>query len=164
VTSYVVAAAPANGAPATVLELGPHQFAATMAGLTNGTEYSVTVTANTTAGAGSPSTAQSLTPSGPAATATTLSAGPNPATTGTPVTYTAQISPAPDGGTVAFFDNGAPIASCATQALSSGTATCTQTYANPGAHSVSAAYNGDAAFAASGSPALTETINAPAPT
>lgn len=78
------------------------------------------------------------------------------------VTYTATVTPAPDGGTVSFNDGpGNPATThCAAQSLSSGTATCTVSYSNRGAYSVSAAYSGDGAmnnFAASapGSPVTT---------
>ena len=47
-----------------------------------------------------------------APTTTSLTSSANPATAGQAVTYTAQVVPAPNGGTVNFFDNGSPIAGC----------------------------------------------------
>jgi hypothetical protein len=84
------------------------------------------------------------------------------------VTYTATITPAPDGGTVSFADGaGNPAtAKCAAQSVSHGTATCTVSYAKPGSYAVAAAYSGDGAmnnFVASGSPSRTVVVAA-APT
>jgi hypothetical protein len=81
------------------------------------------------------------------------------------VTYTATVTPAPDGGTVAFNDGaGNPAtANCAAQSVSSGTATCTVSYANPGAYPVTATYSGDGAmnsFVASASTTQTVVVAA----
>jgi Bacterial Ig-like domain (group 3) len=88
-----------------------------------------------------------------------------PATTAkqkSPVTYTATVSPVPDGGTVAFDDGpGNPAtAQCAAQSVSNGRATCTVSYPNIGVYSVKAAYSGDGAknsFVGSTSAASTTT-------
>jgi hypothetical protein len=63
------------------------------------------------------------------------------------VTYTATVTPAPNGGTVSFDDGaGNPAtANCAAQPLSSGTSTCTVSYANSGGYPVTATYSGDGA-------------------
>jgi hypothetical protein len=99
-------------------------------------------------------------------TVTAVSSSANPATTGSPVTYTATVAPTPtpDGGTLAFYDNGSLISSCRSQAISSGHATCRVTYASAGSHTIKAAYSGYADYARSTSPALTETVKAPATT
>jgi hypothetical protein len=78
------------------------------------------------------------------ATATTLSSA-NPSVAGEQVTYTATVSPAPDGGTVAFADGGTTIAGCGAQPVdtSTGKATCQVTYDSTGAHAITAAYSGD---------------------
>ncbi len=79
------------------------------------------------------------------------------------VTYTATITAAPDGGTVSF-NNGAGNPArlhCAAQSVSSGTATCTVSYANTGVYSVSATYSGDGAtnnYAGSASTAQTVVV------
>jgi hypothetical protein len=71
------------------------------------------------------------------------------------VIYTATVSPAPDGGTVAFtvtFSDGSILTtSCGAQQVdtSTGTATCQVTYDTVGTYSITAAYSGDAAFGAS---------------
>ena len=76
------------------------------------------------------------------------------------MTYTATVSPVPDGGTVAFSDNGAPIAGCSLRHVdtSTGTATCEMSYKIAGTHPITAAYSGDTAFTAS-TGSLTETVN-----
>ena len=84
------------------------------------------------------------------------------------VTYTATVTPTPDGGTISFDDGaGNPAsANCAAQSLSQGTATCTVSYAKPGSYAVTASYAGDGAmnnFVASGSPSETVVVAA-APT
>ncbi|MFA4929796.1 MAG: Ig-like domain repeat protein, partial [Patulibacter sp.] len=62
-----------------------------------------------------------------------------------PVTYTATVTPAADGGTVAFDDGpGNPATSdCAAQPVSGGTATCTVSYPSVGSYPVTATYSGD---------------------
>ncbi len=64
------------------------------------------------------------------------------------VTYTATVTPAPDGGTVSFNDGaGNPATThCGAQVLSSGTATCTVSYASTGTYAVTATYSGDGAM------------------
>lgn len=78
------------------------------------------------------------------------------------VTYTAAVTPAPDGGTVSFNDGaGNPAAAnCAAQGVANGKATCTVSYANLGSYSVTASYTGDEAknnYAASATAAPTTT-------
>jgi hypothetical protein len=64
------------------------------------------------------------------------------------VTYTTTVAPAPDAGSVSFDDGaGNPATShCASVGISSGTATCTVSYANPGVFPVTATYSGDGAM------------------
>jgi hypothetical protein len=65
---------------------------------------------------------------------------------GQSVTFTATVSPAPSGGTVAFEEAGTPISGCATQAVSTSTgiATCTTEYTSPSGHTVEGLYSGSA--------------------
>jgi hypothetical protein len=90
----------------------------------------------------------------------TLSSSANPSIIGSQVTYTATVSPAPDGGTVAFTEVGTAITGCGavTVNTSTGKATCQVSYTSPGMHSITAAYSGDTAFAASTSAALTQQV------
>ena len=90
------------------------------------------------------------------ATATSVTSSANPAQVGTPVTYTATVSPAPGGGTVSFTDNGSAITGC--QDLPVASAACSQTYSGAGADNIVAAYSGTAGFAASTSPVFSEII------
>ena len=85
---------------------------------------------------------------------------------GQAVTYTATVSPAPGGGTVAFSDGGTPIASCGSQPVGAGgAANCQTTYAVAGTHTISAVFSGNGTYAASpstpgsgGPPPLTQTV------
>ncbi len=97
------------------------------------------------------------------ATTTSVSAAPNPVGTNQPVTYTATTSPAASGGSVAFSDGSSAIAGCQSQPVSSGSATCTQTYGGAGSHSISAVFSGDAYHTGSTSSAVTVTVTAAAP-
>jgi hypothetical protein len=83
---------------------------------------------------------------------------------GQAVTYTATVSPAPDGGTVAFSDGSIPIPGCAAVAVNalSGRATCGATYSSPGSHTIRANYSGDTNFAWSQSSSLTQDETLPA--
>jgi hypothetical protein len=94
----------------------------------NYTAHSVTATVKTTAAGGT----------------TTALASPSTAVTNQPVTLTATVgpsSPTPDGGTVAFYDNGTAISACASQPVSTDTATCPTSFAAASSpHSLTAVY------------------------
>ena len=81
----------------------------------------------------------------------TISVEPERAQVGQRVTYTALVSPAPDGGTVLFSDEDEPIASCETVAVdpASGLASCSLVYESPGEHLISALYTGDTIYLSS---------------
>lgn len=94
------------------------------------------------------------------ATTTKLAASVNPVKAGKAVTYTATVTPKPNGGTVKFTDNGKAISGCGAVAVSpsTGKATCKTTYKSKGAHIIKALYSGNASFVHSTSGALTETV------
>jgi Family of unknown function (DUF6801)/Bacterial Ig-like domain (group 3)/Domain of unknown function DUF11 len=93
------------------------------------------------------------------ATTTAVASSTNPSVQGQKVTYTATVSSADGGGSVAFLDGGTPVVGCAPQSLdSSGQATCQVTYATTGSHAITAAYSGDAASAGSTSAVLTQRV------
>lgn len=95
-----------------------------------------------------------------ASTTTSLTSSPNPAIAGQHVTYTATVSPAPDGGTVTFQDGGTTISGCGSQPVdSSGKATCPVTYATSGAHAITATYSGDSSYAGSSSNTVNQTVS-----
>jgi hypothetical protein len=92
-------------------------------------------------------------------TTTTIVSSANPSIIGAPVSYTATVSPVPDGGTVGFSDGTTPISGCGSVTVSSnGKATCQVTYTGVGSHAITAAYSGDATYAASTSTALTQRV------
>jgi hypothetical protein len=99
-----------------------------------------------------------------ARTTSSLSSSANPASVGEAVTYTAKVLPLPSGGTVNFFDNGAPMAGCDKVVLSASTgeASCAATYFSSGDRGVQAFYSGKALFGLSGSAIYAEVINLPA--
>lgn len=69
-------------------------------------------------------------------------------TTGSDVTYSVTLAPAPPAGTVAIWDNGSPVADCQTLALSSGTTVCTtKASTDAGLHFVSVMYSGYGSYA-----------------
>jgi large repetitive protein len=99
--------------------------------------------------------------------ATTAAVGSslNPSVSGQAATYTATVTVvAPAAGTptgtVNFEDGGVTIAGCGAKTLAAaGTATCAVTYAGAGTHSITAIYSGNASFAGSTSPTVTQTVN-----
>jgi Bacterial Ig-like domain (group 3)/Divergent InlB B-repeat domain len=94
-------------------------------------------------------------------TSTSLASSVNPAAIGQTITYTATVSPVPDGGTVAFTDGGASISGCGSVTVdtSTGRASCQVSYGASGSHAIVAAYSGDAAFAGSQSGPLTQNVS-----
>jgi hypothetical protein len=102
---------------------------------------------------------------GSMSTLTTLGSSANPANTGNPVTYTASVSPIPDGGTVAFTDNSTTLSGCGAVAvnITTGQATCTTTYSSTGSHSIVANYSGDVNFAASSGGPFTQIVHTTLP-
>jgi len=103
-------------------------------------------------------------PSGPVPTTTTLPSNTNPSVLRQSVAFTATVSAAvpgsrrPNGG-VTFKDGGVDIASCTSQALSDGAATCVLSSLRVATHSITAAYAGDADFTASTSKAVRQVVN-----
>jgi hypothetical protein len=91
-------------------------------------------------------------------TTTTLSSSANPSVARKAVTFTATVSPIPDGGKVDFTDGGSTISGCGAKSLSAGNATCTVTYSMAGSHSIVATYSGDSDYLGSTSPALTQVV------
>jgi alpha-tubulin suppressor-like RCC1 family protein len=133
-----------TGTPTTSAGYTPDVTVTDSAGLTYTADYAVQI------GAGS----------GPPDTSTSLSPSQNPTTVGTQVTYTATVSPTPDGGTVEFTDDGSVLGSCSMVSLTNGTAMCSTTYTTASSgDSIVATYSGDNDFAGSTSSTLTETIN-----
>ena len=92
--------------------------------------------------------------------ATSLITSLNPSALGQAVTFSATVKPASGTGTptgTVTFNHGATVLGTGT--LSGGTATFTTSALTGGTHSITAVYSGDANFAGSTSPILTQTVN-----
>ncbi len=132
---------------------GGHQLTATYSGAANYT--------------GSTSATVMLTV-GKALTTTSLAAVPASPVVGQPVVLTTTVAPVAPGagsptGTVAFEDNGNPIAGCEARPVGGDDASCQVTYEHAGGHQLSATYSGSPDFVGSTSAALGVTVGA-APT
>lgn len=84
----------------------------------------------------------------PLPTTTSIRSSANPSAGGDTVTYTATVSPVPDGGNMSFAENGHVISGCGAVALdtTTGVATCSLSYASGGEHAVVASYSGYFSF------------------
>ncbi len=99
-------------------------------------------------------------------TTTTLAASSVSPTIDTPIMLTATVSPAPNSGTVAFTDEGAPLPNCGDQPVNTttGEATCEVTYETPDVYTVLAEYSGSTDTGYQSSQSASEEIVATAPT
>src|SRR5207253_1998526 len=96
---------------------------------------------------------------GSSLSATTLISSLNPSALGQAVTFTATVQPATGSGTptgTVTFNDGAIV--LGPGSLNGGTATFTTSGLGAGVHSITAVYGGDASFASSTSPVLTQTV------
>jgi hypothetical protein len=91
------------------------------------------------------------------ATTATVTSTLNPAPSGSPVTLNATVSPAAATGTMQFLDGATVLG---TIALASGSASFTTSALTTGSHSITVVYSGDAVYAGSTSPAITQKITA----
>ena len=94
------------------------------------------------------------------ATATSLASAANPSAFGSPVTFTAAVSPIAPGsgtptGTVTFMDGTTALG---TSPLSGGIATLATSSLPAGGHAVTAVYGGDAAFLGAASAVLAQVV------
>ena len=169
VTGYTATASPGNETCTTT-----GATACTITGLANGTTYTVTVVAHTTAGDSGPSAPASVSPeAGDSASSTSITSTTSSPVVGQPVTAAVQVTgqftsggdPAPSG-TVTISDG---TRSCqASLSGSNGVATgsCQITEQTPGTYSFTASYPGDANFDTSqtSSPATVTVGQAPSAT
>ena len=113
-----------------------------------GSQIEVKVSASNAVGAATatsqPTAAVSVTP-----TTVSLTSSETTPKTGDAVTLRATVSPAVNGGTFTFSQNGAPIAGCSVASVSSSTITCPVTAVGAGTVTITGAYSGDPTFAAS---------------
>ncbi len=92
-------------------------------------------------------------------TTTTVSSNANPATAGTPITFTATVT-SPIGvptGTVTFTDGQTTLAN---QTLANGQATVTVSNLTVGTHTIGAGYSGGGPFPASSASPISQVVNA----
>jgi hypothetical protein len=94
-----------------------------------------------------------------ASTSVSLQSNLNPSNYQNSVTFTATVSPSEATGTVTFYDFNGAITLGNPVALNSGVATLTISTLAPGAHSVTATYNGDSNDHPGTSAALGQTVN-----
>lgn len=95
----------------------------------------------------------------PQRTQTTLISSANPSVYGQPVTFTATVQPVPDGGTVTFAVDGAPLGGPVPVDTTTGRAVSASIATLPaGPHTVTAAYSGNANFAPSTAAPLTQVV------
>jgi hypothetical protein len=90
---------------------------------------------------------------------TTLTSSPNPSQRGQAVTFTAtvtSIAGAPPNGEQVVFKSGATV--LGSGSLAAGVATLTTSSLGVGKNRISATYAGDAIYASSKSPLLTQTV------
>ena len=92
-----------------------------------------------------------------AVTTTTLTSSLNPSVVGQSVKFMASVTSTSGtpGGTITFTNNGTVMGSAILNA--SGLATVTVAFGHPGSHIITATYAGNADFARSNSPTLTQT-------
>ncbi|ORL72236.1 Ig-like domain-containing protein [Prescottella equi] len=117
------------------------------------------ITADFVAGSGfvnSSAPAQTVTVNAPT---TTVLQVPASATTGTPVTLSASVTPANAAGTVQFKDNGTAIGSPVT--VAAGQALVQHTFGAAGSHSITAEFIGGPGFASSTAAAQSVTVSDP---
>lgn len=87
-----------------------------------------------------------------------------PASVGQQVTFTATVSPPPSSGTVAFTENGSPIAGCGAAVLAAGGQfTCSTSFGSAGDRAIGASYTGNSLFGAS-SNSITQSVGTAPPT
>ncbi|HYA00864.1 MAG TPA: Ig-like domain-containing protein, partial [Candidatus Binatia bacterium] len=111
---------------------------------------------------GGSSGSDTVTVSAKTATVTSLTSSENPSTVGDQVTFTATVSPRPDGGTVDFSDPSGSLCAGVTVSTSDGEATCQHAFTAAGSYGVTATYGGDANFMASpASNTVTQVVDAP---
>jgi YVTN family beta-propeller protein len=128
-----------------------------------GTSLTRVFTGQTLSRNGGPSARATKTVDIPDYTTTSLASSANPSDIGQTVTYTATVSArlgssGTPTGSVAFADNGIPIAGCAGVALSGGQALCSVLYSATGSHLITADYGGTSTFLSSTSPPLGQTV------
>jgi hypothetical protein len=123
---------------------GSHAVSATYSGTANGAYATSSTTTNA-----SVTVINTIVVTPPAATSITLASSSTTPLTGSAVTYSAKVNPAPNGGAVTFTDNGNQITGCTAVTPVNGVAACKVTYKTAGTHVIGGSYGGDASYATS---------------
>jgi hypothetical protein len=92
-----------------------------------------------------------------------LSSSANPSQFGQPLTFTATVTPLPDGGTVTFSVDSVQLGATVPVDTTGVATSAPVSSLTAGSHSVVATYSGDADFLGSAAPAVTQVVNAPPP-
>ncbi len=133
-----------------------------------GSRYSVVVSISSAASTAAAASVTLPVVIAPRASATELLTSGSPSRTGHRVVFTATVTAAgttaAPTGTVAFSDDGAPLAGCTAVPLSSGQATCPVVYRTPAVHAVTATYAGTSGLAGSTSALVVQSVRGPART
>jgi hypothetical protein len=83
---------------------------------------------------------------------------PNPSDFGQAVTLTATVFPAPNAGTVQFYDNSSPLNSAVTVNTNTGVAQCITSILAPGSHLITATFSGAPGYSSSAASAVTANV------
>jgi hypothetical protein len=97
--------------------------------------------------------------------AVSLASSANPSTTGQGVTFSASVSGSAGSpsGTLAFTDNGVPLANCGAVPLAGGAASCATSALAAGSHSIVATYSGNASYNGAASAAFSQSVQSTSP-
>ncbi|KJK58194.1 Ig-like domain-containing protein [Saccharothrix sp. ST-888] len=96
----------------------------------------------------------------PQVSQTSLTSSANPSVYGQPVSFTATVTPVPDGGTVSFKVDGNPLGGPVPVDTTTGQATSSSiTTLSPGPHNVDATYSGNGDFKGSNATPLVQTVS-----
>lgn len=93
------------------------------------------------------------------ATTTSLGSDVNPSVYGQSVTFTATVSPTPNGGTVTFKDGGTDISGPVSVDIATGKAQFSTSSLSVGTRSITAEYSGTTEYAPSTSNSVSQTVN-----
>lgn len=165
-SGYRVSRVPTGGSPVSVCGTGSMPVTGTSCSDTSvpdGTyAYVVTSVIGSWTSGGALSSPVTVTTS--VGTTTSVNSSANPSVVGQTLTYTAIVTQASGSttptGTVTFKDGASPITCIGgTQTLSSGSATCSVSYASAGTHSITAVYPGSGVFTGSASSTFTQNVN-----
>jgi hypothetical protein len=141
VLGYTVTASPGSETCTLSMQPAPASLACTVPNLSASVTFTVTATS---AGGTSPPSAPSarVTPESASVTVSLTSYPLAPQNLGSPITFTAVVSPESASGWIDFELGGSPTHSCPSQDIEDGIATCTTSWSTAGNYSITAYYVG----------------------